>query len=158
LKQQADASREDFSLLLTRFGMERLLYRLSISTHASLFILKGALAFSLWFDHPHRPKRDSDVLGFGSAEIDRLATVFREVMEITVDDDIKFDASSLGAIEIREGAWYSGIRVEANATFDGARIKLQIDIGFGVKQGKAVCSPCLHCLREMACVAPLSMI
>ncbi len=34
LKQCADARRQDFNLTLTHYGLERLLYRLSISPHA----------------------------------------------------------------------------------------------------------------------------
>ena len=56
---------EDYSLLLNRFGLERLLDRLSRSRHADRFLLKGALLFSLWYDQPHRPTRDADLLGFG---------------------------------------------------------------------------------------------
>lgn len=55
LKQLADREHEDFHLTLTRYGLERLLYRLSISPHAERFLLKGALLFSLWYDEPHRP-------------------------------------------------------------------------------------------------------
>jgi hypothetical protein len=50
---------------LTHYGLERLLYRLSISPHAPNYLLKGALLFSLWYDQPHRPTRDADLLGFG---------------------------------------------------------------------------------------------
>jgi hypothetical protein len=50
LKQHADAAKEDFNLTLTRYGLERLLYRLSVSRHAPGFLLKGALHFSLWYD------------------------------------------------------------------------------------------------------------
>jgi hypothetical protein len=35
--------KQDFNLLLTRYGLERLLYRLSISNHASKFLLKATL-------------------------------------------------------------------------------------------------------------------
>ena len=42
LKQHADASKQDFNLVLTRYGLERLLYRLSISDHAGNFLLKLA--------------------------------------------------------------------------------------------------------------------
>ena len=47
LKQHADAHQQDFNLTLTRYGLERLLYRLSISPHADRHLLKGALLFSL---------------------------------------------------------------------------------------------------------------
>lgn len=46
LKQRADAAQQDFNLTLTHYGLERLLYRLSISEYASNFLLKGALLFS----------------------------------------------------------------------------------------------------------------
>lgn len=52
LKQHADAAKQDFNLTLTHYGLERLLYRLSISAHAPNFLLKGALLFSLWYDLP----------------------------------------------------------------------------------------------------------
>ena len=56
LKQQADAKKQDFNLTLTHYGLERLLYRLSISPHAPNYLLKGALLFSLWYtSHTGRP-------------------------------------------------------------------------------------------------------
>ncbi len=44
----------DFNLLTTRFGLERFLYRLSISRHGEAFLLKGALLFTLWYQDRHR--------------------------------------------------------------------------------------------------------
>jgi hypothetical protein len=63
LKQRANVTKQDFNLTLTHYGLERLLYRLSISPHSSNYLLKGALLFSLWYDQPHRPTRDADLLG-----------------------------------------------------------------------------------------------
>ncbi|MFK0571951.1 nucleotidyl transferase AbiEii/AbiGii toxin family protein [Endozoicomonas sp.] len=68
LLNHARKTKQDFSLVLTRFCLERLLYRISISDHADNFLLKGALLFDLWFDIPHRPTRDVDFLGIGSSE------------------------------------------------------------------------------------------
>lgn len=39
---------EDFQLVLIRYGLERLLYRLSHSPHHDRFVLKGAMLFMLW--------------------------------------------------------------------------------------------------------------
>lgn len=36
---------EDFQLILTQYGLERLLYRLSQSVYRERFILKGAMLF-----------------------------------------------------------------------------------------------------------------
>jgi hypothetical protein len=108
LKQHADATQQDFNLILTHYGLERLLYRLSVSAHASNFLLKGALLFSLWYDLPHRPTRDVDLLGFGPDDIDSAITAFRDICQIAVDDGIEFDASSIKGMEIRKDAGYSG--------------------------------------------------
>ena len=131
LKNHADATRQDFNQILTRYGLERLVYRLSVSPHAPNFLLKGALLFALWFDAPHRPTRDADLLGFGSDEPGVIAGMFRDICAIEVDDGIAFDPASVRANEIRTTANYGGVRVELNATLDGARLALQVDIGFG---------------------------
>lgn len=70
LKQHADANKQDFNLTLTHYGLERLLYRLSVSKHASSFLLKGALLFTLWYDVAHRPTLDADLLGFGPNDVE----------------------------------------------------------------------------------------
>jgi len=54
---------EDFNLLLSRYGIERLLYRLSISSHADKFILKGAFLFLVWKGQHYRVTRDANLLG-----------------------------------------------------------------------------------------------
>lgn len=51
----AKARGEDFNLILTRYAMERFLYRLSLVPARDVYWLKGALLFDLWFDVPHRP-------------------------------------------------------------------------------------------------------
>ena len=56
---------EDFQLILTQYGLERLLYRLGKSDYKDLFILKAAMLFMLWGDQSHRPTRDVYFLGFG---------------------------------------------------------------------------------------------
>ena len=131
LKQHADAARQDFNLTLTHYGLERLLYRLSISAHAPNYLLKGALLFSLWYDLPHRPTRDADLLGFGPDDIDSAVATFREICQIAVEDGIAFDPASVKGAVIRKEAGYRGVRIDLRAALDGARITLQVDIGFG---------------------------
>jgi hypothetical protein len=131
LKQHADAAREDFNLTLTRYGLERLLYRLSVSTHEPNFLLKGALLFSLWYDHPHRPTRDADLLSFGPSDIGSLVANFRQICGIEFDDGLAFDATAIKGSEIRKSTGYGGVRVDIPARLDGARIALQVDVGFG---------------------------
>lgn len=131
LLNRARETKQDFNLVLTRYAIERLLYRISISQHADQFLLKGALLFDLWFDIPHRPTRDADFLGFGSAELPHIEAVFREICTIESHDGVAFQPDTVHAAEIRKEANYAGVRVMLLGVIDGARSQIQIDIGFG---------------------------
>lgn len=126
-KQRGD----DYSLLLNRFGMERLLARLSLSPHADRFLLKGALLFSLWYDTPHRPTRDADLLGFGPDDETNLIATFSDIAAMDQGDGILFDPDSVKADAIREDNTYGGTRITLVARIGSARCSLQIDVGFG---------------------------
>ena len=116
---------------MTKYALERILYRLSISPWRDAFLLKGALLFDLWFDQPHRPTRDIDLFGFGPSEVDDVAAVFRDVCVLACDDGITFDATPVRAAQIRKEANYAGVRVTLLGTLDGARCAVQIDVGYG---------------------------
>ena len=128
LAQQRD---QPFQILLTRFVLERLLYRLSLSPHRDRFVLKGAMLMTSWFQDPFRPTQDLDLLGFGNPDPDGLLAVFREVCSVTADDGVIFNAAGLTIEQIREDTEYGGLRLKTNATLDGARIRVLVDIGFG---------------------------
>lgn len=108
-----------------------MLYRLSQSRYADQFLLKGALLFTLWYDMPHRSTRDADLLGFGPGDLESIATTFRHIAGIAVEDGIFFDPESVSISEIRKDAGYAGARVLMVAEVAKARCKTQIDIGFG---------------------------
>lgn len=131
LLNRARATKQDFNLVLTRYAIERLLYRISISKHAAQFLLKGALLFDLWFDIPHRPTRDADFLGFGSAQLPHIEGLFKELCAIETNDGVIFQPDTVHAAEIRKEANYAGVRVMLRSVIDGARCLIQIDIGFG---------------------------
>lgn len=131
LLNKARAEKLDFNLLLTRYALERMLYRLSLSKQRDQFLLKGALLFDLWFDVPHRPTHDADFLGYGSAEIPHLEALFQEVCQIEVDDGIVFQPETVKADEIRKESNYAGVRVTLMGVLDGARCPVHLDIGFG---------------------------
>ncbi|CAH1905055.1 Nucleotidyl transferase AbiEii toxin, Type IV TA system [Candidatus Nitrotoga sp. HW29] len=131
LLDKARTEKLDFNLLLTRYALERMLYRLSISAQYDQFLLKGALLFDLWFDVPHRPTHDADLLGFGSPEIPHLEEVFRNISRIKVEDGIVFQPDSVKGIEIRKEANYAGVRITLTGLLDSARCPIQVDVGFG---------------------------
>jgi len=131
LLNHARTKRQDFNLVLTRYAIERLLYRISISKYADQFLLKGALLFDLWFDIPHRPTRDADFLSFGSADLTYIEGIFKDICELDVLDGMAFQSATVRAAEIRKEAHYAGVRVTLLGLLDGARCQVQVDMGFG---------------------------
>lgn len=127
----AKAQGVDFSQVLVRFALERMLYRLTRSPHADRFLLKGALLFTLWYDMPHRATRDADLLGFGASDLESVARVFRDIAAVAADDGIVFDPASVTVEEIRKEAGYGGVRVIVSGELARARCRTQIDVGFG---------------------------
>jgi predicted nucleotidyltransferase component of viral defense system len=123
---------EDFQLLITRYAIERLLYRLSTSDHATSFVLKGAMLFALWTGEMHRPTRDLDFLGFGENSDERLTSVFTTLCSIAAPDDgLVFHIPTMSVEPIREEDEYGGRRVTVEVSLGQAKIKLQVDVGFG---------------------------
>lgn len=147
------ANREgsDFGLVLTRFTLERLLYRLSESTYRDQFILKGAMLFQAWTQKAHRPTRDLDLLGQGDPSPEHCEKVFREICDISVaDDGLLFFSETVRVEKIKEEQEYEGVRVKFLARLENARIPLQVDIGFG----DAVTPSVLHYPTLLSMPAP----
>jgi hypothetical protein len=124
-------SGQPFDLLLTRFAIERLLYRLAASPHAQRFVLKGAMLLMTWLPDPHRATRDLDLLGFGDPTPEAMLQVFRDVLAVHAEDGVEFDPNNLRIGLIREQLDYGGLRLSGSATIGGAVVRLVVDIGFG---------------------------
>ncbi len=132
LYQLAARGNEDFALVLTRYALERLLYRLSLSEHRDRLILKGAMLFHAWTESPHRPTRDLDLLGFGEPSQDRCREMLRDICSIPdTSDGLIFAVDTLTAEAIKEDDIYHGVRIRLTANLAQARVPIQIDIGFG---------------------------
>lgn len=127
----ARAEGQPFDVLLVRFALERLLYRLSISAQRDNFILKGGLLVTLWLEDSNRVTRDMDFLAFGDASAARLIADFSTIMQIEADDGLVFDTKGLAAKPIREEAEYGGMRLSTIALLERTRIPVTIDLGFG---------------------------
>lgn len=132
LYQLSQKRGEDFQLMLTRYGLERLLYRLGQSKYRDRFVLKGAMLFSFWGGELYRATRDVDFLGFGDSSAQEMKKVFRDLCDVSVEDDgLVFKAESVVAETIRDAMEYGGVRVTLEARLEQARIPIQADIGFG---------------------------
>lgn len=132
LHARAQETGEGFQFLLERWVIERFLYRMSVSDHQERFVLKGAMLFLAWTGSLYRPTRDLDLLGWGDPDIGEVVRAVKEICEISADDGLAFDIPQITGEAIREeDALYDGVRVKVPVFLDGARVPLQIDIGFG---------------------------
>lgn len=132
LTSRAKARDENVQLVLLRYAIERLLYRLSRSEYADRFVLKGAMLFNLWADAPYRATGDLDLMGYGDSAADRLVEIFQAVCATDIEPDgVEFLADTVRAEQARENDEYQGVRVTLEARIAGARLSVQVDIGFG---------------------------
>ncbi len=127
----ATERKEDFGLVVTRYGLERFLYRLSVSPHRDSFVLKGALLLQLWTAETYRPTRDLDLLGRGVSNVS-YRKIFSEVCSQKVEDDgLTFPPDTIRVERIRDDEAYEGVRVRVEARLGDVRVPLQIDVGLG---------------------------
>lgn len=123
---------EDFQFLLERYAAERFLYRLGESPHRNRYILKGAMLLVHWGEAVYRPTHDLDFTGYGSSLFNDVRSTIREICQTPVEDDgVAFDISNIEIETIRDQDMYDSLRVRFSATLENARIRMQIDIGFG---------------------------
>lgn len=121
------------TLMFSRYGLERFLYRLSKSEYAEQFVLKGALMMLVWANETVRATRDADLLGFGELTPDELTCIFRKIAVIpsAPDDGVVFLPESVAVTAIREADQYGGERVRLDGRLGTVRLSLQIDVGIG---------------------------
>lgn len=128
----AKTNGDDFQRILTRYAIERLLFRLSQTEATERYVLKGAMLFVTWPEHVFRPTGDLDLLGQGDPTPEALKELFAHICQVEQPDDgILFDPTTLTVEPVREADMYQGARLSMKAGLAGAVITVLIDIGFG---------------------------
>ena len=128
----AKQAKEDYQFYLVRYASERFLYRLGESTCRERCILKGAGLLMLWMPDPYRGTRDLDFLAYGGSDEQSVRKMITEICSTPCPNDgLTFDLDSVDITPIRSEEAYDGQRVRLTAPLGRARIRLQIDIGFG---------------------------
>lgn len=123
---------DDYQRILTRFAIERLLFRLSQTAAGEYYVLKGAMLFATWPENAFRPTGDLDLLGSGSPDPDAMAALFADICRIEVPEDgITFNPETLTVDPVRDTDKYQGVRLRLKGELARAIIPVQVDIGFG---------------------------
>jgi hypothetical protein len=132
LLAKAKDSARPFNELFQYYAIEHFLYRLSRSSHAGKFILKGALMFQVWDSRASRSTMDIDMLGKMKDNPEVVIAIVWEICRQKVEPDgVVFDPESVRGERITEGADYEGVRIRFRGSLDTARIAIQLDVGFG---------------------------
>ncbi|GAB4334902.1 MAG: nucleotidyl transferase AbiEii/AbiGii toxin family protein [Phototrophicales bacterium] len=135
LKNLAKAREENHNFLLERYAMERLFYRLGLSSYDKQLVLKGGMRLLAIWRNSHRVTRDADFLGHGISDPESIERIFKEICAIEPEysDGVVFDTETIKSKAIKEGEPYPGVHIELACQIYTAKLKLQIDIGFGDK-------------------------
>jgi len=134
IKKASRAGGVETSVMLRRYVQERLLYRIAVSRFSEDFCLKGGILLSAYNDGDLlRPTEDIDLNGFaGDGDVQKLEAVLREILsgDLTVEDGVTFDLSSMRVLKDRTGIVPGG-KVSINAMLHTAKVPLKVDVGFG---------------------------
>ncbi len=122
---------EPFNSLIEQYATGRFLYRLANSPYRERFVLKGAQLFRVWGAEQHRPTRDLDLLGFGESSEEALCEIFMTILQAPTDIEDGLVWGNVRTGPIRDDLDYGGVRATIEAHLAGARMMLQVDIGFG---------------------------
>ena len=132
LQNRAREQQVNFQYVLTRYALERFLFRLGVSPHKEFFILKGAMLYAAWLADPFRTTRDLDLLSLSDRETAPLLETIRDVCAQPVaDDGLRFDTGNILAQPFGEDRTRGAFRVRTSAQLGAAIIPVQIDVGFG---------------------------
>lgn len=133
LKNRSRETGRTLQELFIVYGLERTIYRLSISKYVDNFTLKGGIFLYAVFDGRYaRATTDIDFLAQRiSNEVDDVKAIFTEIFSLEVDDPLRFDLDTLDVIPITEFKKYHGVNVSIKAYLDRTEVPISIDIGFG---------------------------
>lgn len=133
LKKQAIEDGKTMQDKLVTFGLERTIYRLSVSPYAERFTLKGGIFLYALFDGEYaRSTVDIDLLVQRIPnDAEEMKKVFKNIFSIECDDALRFDLNTLDVTNITEFKEYHGVNVSIMGYLDRTRVPVSIDIGFG---------------------------
>lgn len=130
LRRMARVEARGTDELLTRYVLERFLYRLSISEFRDRFVLKGGMLLAAFGER--RPTRDVDLLGLAvTNDAASVAAVVAQIAALEVDDGVTFHPGQVTTRMIREQDVYAAVRVAMPASLATAALALKVDVNVG---------------------------
>ncbi len=133
LKNFAIENGYTFQEALTYYGLERTIYRISVSEYAEHFVLKGGIfLYAIFGRNYERATTDVDLLArrISNSSVE-MKEVFRKIFAQDIDDALIFDPDQVTVEDITEFKEYHGLHVSITGYLDRTKVLVNIDIGFG---------------------------
>lgn len=133
LKKFAIETGHTFQEALTYYGLERTIYRISVSEYAEHFVLKGGIfLYAIFGRNYERTTTDVDLLArrISNSSVE-MKEIFRAIFAQDIDDALTFDLDSIVVEDITEFKEYHGLYVSSIGYLDRTKVPVSIDIGFG---------------------------
>ncbi|MCP4965052.1 MAG: nucleotidyl transferase AbiEii/AbiGii toxin family protein [bacterium] len=112
------------------YALEGFLRRLTLSPHASSFVLKGGVLLAAYTDR--RATRDIDLAARRlQADVKTIRALIADVTATPIDDGLEFDSHEIDVDTIRDDAEYPGLRAKVTGRLASATIHFHIDINIG---------------------------
>lgn len=112
------------------FFFEHVLMRLEKSKYRDNIILKGGVLLSSIIGEDLRTTKDIDAtLKSLPLNIDSIKNIFKEILYIDIDDNVKFEIVNIKDIRLEDE--YGGFRINVKGTFDKIRTNFFIEITTG---------------------------
>ena len=115
------------------YGIERTVYRISVSRYVNNFTLKGGVfLYAMFHGGYSRATIDLDfLLEKLSNDEENMRRIFTEIFSIESDDPLNYDLSSLKVTPITVLNEYHGVNISVFAYLERTRIPISIDVGVG---------------------------
>ena len=132
IKNIAKSKNISAQIVMQNYMLERLLERISLSAYSSNFILKGGLLIAAMVGLDSRATMDMDTtIRNVELNVDTMTDVFKAICSVPMADEVEFSIKR--AVEIREAAEYTGVRISIEAKYHTLITPLKIDISTGDK-------------------------
>lgn len=117
-----------YQTCITIYGHERLIYRLSISSHLDFYVLKGGMLVIQLAKDIGRSTGDVDFSSVKQQTKEKILTDFDEILSINVEDGLRFDTDRVTIHNIGKENVFQGIRLKTTAFLKRIRIPIKVDI------------------------------
>ena len=128
---KSNKAHKDMQRLMTRYTIERFMWRIGQSEHSDNFTLKGAMAFTYYHANSSRTTKDVDFLMRGEYDDARIKAVLSEIANINADDGVVFSADGVTVSAAGKERAYPGFSAKIPARLGTSPCPVHLDLSFG---------------------------